>query len=503
MSSVRHATQRAVGDALAAAVGQGVCFAAGLVFSIFVPRILGAASYGEWMLFRGMATFWLALLSMGDREVMFSFYIPEVERGKGDDAARIFKSLMLARMILLPVGLAGALWMLVSSTSAFRTLEAAGCLLATVAVKSIQCNLNTLIFGKRRMATLALLDGTQAILVPVCVLAAFCKGRMEWIPAAALVSDVVILGLTFALSRAWREWRPGWLPWKQMLEIARYAVAVSLAAGVITSMNNLLLYFMNVRGYSAGELGQVGLSIRCAFIILGGLFAVTSALMPSLAAVRVHHGAEHMYRWQNFLTRLGLAIQIGIAGNMLLLGPYLVAHIWGRDYADVAPLLAGCLFAVIPLWLSAQWVRQFLLQGRTRVYLESAMLYATVMCGIFFLLPRGGSRWMPVLALVGAGGAMASYMGFRAAQHGAPVRWLVRFLPAWAWLGASWMWSGSGVITLMDGIHVLAWNGILALGMLGAKAFTGTELQGLAAEIVQRLMSRRKRSPAGDAPGAR
>ena len=470
MSRARHPAQGAVGDALATTAGQGVCFAAGLLFSVFVPRVLGAANYGEWMLFRGLAIFWLSLLSMGDREVISNYYVPRRERGEDDDAARVFKSLVLVRLVLLPAGLAGAGLMLASSTSAYRTVDAALCLLATVAVKSLQSNLSTLIFGRRRLGWVAFLDGTQAVLVPLFVLAAFGAGRAEWIPRAALAADVLLFALAFGLSRVWREWRPGWLRWRPLLEIVRYAAVVSLAASVIVSLNNLLLYLMNLRGYAAVALGRVGLATRCAWIVFSGLVAVSTALMPALAAVQVHHGAERMFRWQDFLSRLGLALLLWTAGNVGLLGPCFVQRIWGDDFAALTPLLVGGLVAVAPLWLGAQWIRQFLLQGRTRVYLEAAVLYAATLGGLFFLLPRDGGGWMPILALIGAGGALAVHTAAHAARNGAALGWVPRFLPAAAWLGAAWWAGGAESLDAATAGRAVVWNlGFLAaLGLPGA-----------------------------------
>jgi O-antigen/teichoic acid export membrane protein len=468
-----------VGDALATTAGQGLCIAASLVFSIFVPRLLGAANYGEWMLFRGLAIFWLSLLSLGDRELISSFYVPQREKGDADGASRIFKSLMAFRLALLPLGLAAALLMLHSTTSVYRTVDAALCLSATLVFKSLQCNLTTLIFGHRRLGWVAFLEVAQAVLLPLFVLLAFGDGQTEWIPRAAVAADAILFAMALAVSRLWREWRPGWVQGAALLEIVRYAGAISLAASVIVSLNNLLLYLMNIRGYSSAALGWVGLSTRCAWIVQAGLITVATALMPALAVVQVHHGAPRMLRWQNFLSRLGLSLLLLLAGNVLLLGPVFVTRIWGADYEPVPPLIVGSLLAVLPVWLGAQWIRQFLLQRSTRVYLQAATLYAIVLCVVFFLLPVDRVGWTPVIALVCAGWALAVHTAFHAARNGASLGWLLRFLPAVAWVMVAWLRMGTSSFTATGGVQVVAWNVLLAVWILLPRALAWHELADL------------------------
>lgn len=490
MNRPGHEMRGAVSDALATSLGQGVCFVAGLVFSVYVPRLLGAGNYGEWMLFRGLALFWLSLLSMGDREVMSSFYVPQREHNS-DQASRVFKSLVAVRLTLLPAGLAGALLMLFFSSSVYRTPNGMLCLAATVILKSLQSNLCTLIFGQRRLGWVAIVEGTQAVLVPLLVLMSFGDGRVAWIPRAAVAADTLIFALAWGVSRWRQEWRPGWLPWRSLIEMVRYAAAIALASSVIVSLNNLLLYLMNLRGYSSAVLGWVGLSTRCAWVVQAGLIAVATALMPILATVQVRHGTSHMFRWQNFISRLGLGLLVLLVGNMLLVGPFFVHWVWGAEFAPVALLLVGSLLAVIPIWLGSQWIRQFLLQRSTRVYLQAALLYAVVLCGLFFLLPVDAGGWTPILAVGGAGVILATYAGVHAARQGAALSWLWRFVPVALWLTVAWAWAGGESVIAANGLRLLAWNGGFVLLILGTKALGGREVTALAQELARRLSGKR------------
>lgn len=485
MSRAGHEARGAVSDALATSLGQGVCFAAGLIFSVYVPRLLGAVNFGEWMLFRGLALFWISLLSMGDREVMSSFYVPQREQNP-DQASRMFKSLVAVRLTLLPAGLVGALLMLFFSSSVYRTPNGMLCLAATVILKSLQSNLCTLLFGQRRLGWLAVVEGVQAVLVPLLVLVSFGDGRVAWIPRAAVAADALIFTLAWGVSHWRQEWRSGWLPWRSLIEIVRYAAAIAMASSVIVSLNNLLLYLMNLRGYSSAVLGWVGLSTRCAWVVQAGLIAVATALMPILATVQVRHGAQHMFRWQNFISRLGLVLLLLLLGNILLAGPFFVHWVWGADFAPVALLLVGSLLAVIPIWLGSQWIRQFLLQRSTRVYLQAALLYAGVLCSLFFLLPADEGGWTPILAVGGAGAVLAAYTAVHAARQGAALSWLWRFVPAVLWLAAAWAWAGGDIVTVADGLRLVAWNGGFILLILVTKALGGREVTALAQELARR-----------------
>lgn len=486
MSRAGHEARGAVSDALATSLGQGVCFAAGLFFSVYVPRLLGAVNFGEWMLFRGLALFWISLLSMGDREVMSSFYVPYREQNP-DQASRVFKSLVAVRLTLLPAGLVGALLMLYFSSSVYRTPNGMLCLAATVILKNLQSNLCTLIFGQRRLGWVAVVEGVQAVLVPLLVLVSFGDGRVAWIPRAAVTADALIFALAWGVSRWRQEWRSGWLPWHSLIEIVRYAAAIAMASSVIVSLNNLLLYLMNLRGNFSAVLGWVGLSTRCAWVVQAGLIAVATALMPILATVQVRHGPQHMFRWQNFISRLGLVLLLLLIGNILIVGPFFVRHVWGADFAPVALLLVGSLLAVIPIWLGSQWIRQFLLQRSTRVYVQAALLYAGVLCSLFFLLPADEGGWTPILAVGGASVVLAAYTAVHAARQGAALSWLWRFVPAVLWLAAAWAWAGGDTVSVADGLRLVAWNGGFILWIVVPQALGGRDVTALAQELARRL----------------
>ena len=467
MKQYRPEAKGAVQDALATSIGQASCFLASLIFSIFVPRLLGASVYGEWMLFRGMVMFWLTLSMLGDREVISSFYLPRREAGDHEGAGRVFKSLAVFRLMLVWPAMAGVLFMLFSSSSMFRTWEAAFCIAGSVVCKCVQTVFSSILFGHRRLGMLAIIDTLQAVLLPVGVMAAFDRASSAMIPLAALLVDLAIVSFVLAVSGIRREWPRGWLNRSDFLIMLRYALAVSLATSVILALNNALLYLMSLRGFSADVLGRVGLATRCAWVGQAALAAVASALMPVLVTVQMRHGAERMISWQNFLSRLGLTLLLLAAGNVLLMGTHVVGLIWGGDFRGVTPLLAVGLLAVAALWVGSQWIRQFLMQRRTRVYMGSAVVYSIVLIATFYAVPRDEQGWAPMLALLAAGTLMSVFAGFHAARNGASWTWLFRFIPAMAWLSVAWWWGRDATPGLDWALRVAGWNiGVVALILL-------------------------------------
>ncbi len=165
-----------------------------------------------------------------------------------------------------------------------------------------------------------------------------------------------------------------------------------------------------------------------------------------------------MLDWQDYLSRLGLVLLIALTGNILIVGPLAVGWLWGEDFASITTLLAGGLLAVIPLWMDSQWIRQFLLQRITRVFVVSAIIYAVVLCTLFYLLPVDARGWSPMLALIGAGYVLAIYSAWCARQHGAKLGWLFRFLPAATWLVVAVWAMGPSTFRVDLLLRLLGWN---------------------------------------------
>ncbi|MDR0993667.1 MAG: hypothetical protein LBN38_03750, partial [Verrucomicrobiota bacterium] len=375
MPGNNQAARAAVDDAVVTGLGQAVCIFGALVFSIFVPRVLGAAMYGEWMLYRGMAIFWLPLMVLGDREVMAAFYVPFYEKGEDRQAGLLFKSLMVLRLFLLPLVLGGGLLLLFTSSSLFRTPQAAFCLMVTLVAKTGQYMLQTLLFGRRRMGYMAFLEGIQTILLPLFVLLAYRRVGAVGIPWAAAMADLLLFGVALVLTPRKAVWTSGWPALLDVRHMFRYAFVVALAGNIIMSLNNLLYYLMNIWGYAPDVIGRVGLVMRCAGVAQTGLMAIATALMPALMSIHQQHGRDKMFQWQDVVSRFGLALILLLAGNIRLFGPWAVRWVWGPEFADVSPLLFGGLMAVAPVWLGAQWSRQFLLERRSQVYLISSLIY--------------------------------------------------------------------------------------------------------------------------------
>lgn len=454
----------AAGDAVSMSLAHAASFLLAMIFAVIVPRYLGAADYGQWMMFRGLAVFWLSICALGDREVMSCYYIPEIEKGNMSIAAQVFNSVCFARAVMTVFCVGGAVWMFSQSSSVYAGRVGTTCLIVTVSIKSVEANLRSLFYGQRRLVMVAVVQVLQAFFVPLLVLLAYMYKGNRVIPLAMVGADAAVLGFSWMMATIDHPRRAGRLPWLEWWPMLRYALGVSMATTMIVSANQLLLYMMNMRGYSSQAMGWVGLSVRCCWVAQTGLMAISGALMPVLASVQAKHGTPRMLLWQNFLSRLGVMMLMMTGGNLFIFGAELVHLLWGSEYGPVAPLLLGTLGAVLMLWLSSQWIRQFLLSRDIKVYLCCSLVYASVVLGGVWGMPIHNSGWPPILSMMAAGTSIAVLSGLYAVRHGASVRWMFRFLLPSIWLIGAWHIGHSAKSAGRLFLYAGLWNaGLVAL----------------------------------------
>lgn len=468
-----------MGDALSTGVGQAVCFAAASVFSFFVPRVLGAGVYGEWMLYRGLGIFWLTLLLLGDRLVMSAFYLPCRERGEVDAAARVYSFLVALRMGLSIPFVVCMLGMWYRAGGMFHSASDGLWLAVTFVARGTYLNMNTLMFGHRRMGRLAALEGMQSVVLPLAVLGACRSGRPEWIPAAAAGTDMLQAALASCGATWRREWHWRWPSAIIRRAMVRYILLVGMASTVTGALNQLLFYLMGCRGYAPETIGRVALAMRCVWIAQTGLMALGAALLPALAGIRQQDGEARMVRWRNLVMRFGVALLLLLAGNLLWAGPRVAALIWGDEFRNIMPLIAAGLVATAGVWVAAQWSVPALLRQDGRVQLHATLAYAVMLCGGLWAMPVDASGWGALVAVGVASLAMAVVAwGWARRDEEFAGRWVGRFVwPCALAIPLMWGVGRGGWGVWLVGFAV--WNGLFTGALLLCGAIHWFEVRDL------------------------
>jgi len=465
--SLRDEATRAVDGALSVGIGQGVNVVVGVVMAMLVPRLLGAADYGNWVLYRSVATLVVGLSALGTAEVVGRFYMPRAAGGDAHGAGRIFKGVVAVRAAATAAAALVGFGLIVRSSGALSSVADGLLLAASIGLQGMQAAFLLLLYGNGRLRPVALIQVLGSATVPLAVLLAHSAGGLRWVPAGCAIGDAATAILTVSLARPARAWVKGWLGLREYA--AMFAVGGVLAASNAARdlLNSLVPYLMLLRSYGVEAIGYVGLAARVGMLAFFSLSMVGAALFPALVQVHETEGLARAQRWSDLASRLGTALLGLIIGAFLLLGRWLVPPVFGAEYRDATPVLAVTLCAVIPLWLAGQWARLAMLTRQTLAYPAAAAGLLIGYAACFYGLPADRAGLNAAWSLL-AGASLYALTFAACLQPKLPAR-LVGIRPLLLPLllvGACWPLSRLAASWPVAAGLTIAWAAAYALGML-------------------------------------
>jgi O-antigen/teichoic acid export membrane protein len=380
--AVHAEASRAVVGAVSIGIGQAVSTAIGIAMAMLVPRLLCVADYGNWVVYRSVATLLVGLSAVGTSEVVARFYMTRAAAGDTLTAARVFKSVLVARSCATAAAALAGFCMIVRSSSALSSATDGLLLAASIGLQGTQVAFMLLLYGDGRLRSLALVQVAQSATVPLAVLLAHAGGGLAMVPVGCTAGDAAVMFLTACMARPARLWVPGWLSFRE--HASMFAVGGLIATSNVTRdlITNAAPYLMQLRSYGVEAIGYVGVAARIGGLAAISLAMVGAALFPSLVQMQEARGLDRAQRWMELASRLGVLL-IGMAlGLHLLLGAWLVPLVFGTQYHDATPVIAIVLGSVAPAWLAGQWSRLALLtrQNAAHPIAAAAFVLGTTTC---------------------------------------------------------------------------------------------------------------------------
>ena len=490
----RREAERAVSGAFFLGAGQAGMMAVGLAMTLVMPRVLGAADFGQWVMYRSIINLMLGLDLLGTHQVMSRFYIGRVAEGDPLAARRIFKTILVVRLATTVVTAGVGAWLLLRAEFALSSVGAAGMLAGSTLFQGAEVVMLHLLYGERRMRSIAAIHVLQAGMAPLAVTAAYVLRGLAWAPAACLAADGVCAGLAVLLACPWQAWAPGWLPLRECRSLLVFGGVAAVAASALQVFAHFLPYLMHLLGYDMQAIGHAGLARRVGAMASGALASVGSGLFPSLVFILQQDGLGRAVRWQQIATRLGTLVLVLGAGLFMVLGRGLTPLLFGSEFSAAAPALGLGLAAAVAKWWGSQDVRITLLLGKPSLHLPPiAALFAVFAIALRPWQPAGTATTALQAVLAGSLAYGLVFHWLLRSRYGVDAN-LVRYVPLCLPLlvPAVWAWRCGGAGgSVAAAVGWLVFYPLVALAGGGIRSFEITEILGLV---------RRPRAPAPAAP---
>jgi len=206
------------------------------------------------------------------------------------------------------------------------------------------------------------------------------------------------------LVRRHLAWPAGWPGREERREVASFAGSVAFSSLLLNLFGSLVPYLMGVLGAGIVAIGHVGLALRLSQLVQGVLQQLSGAVFPATRVALEKFGFGKVRAWRSFACRLGAVAVLAVSGVFALAGRFIVARVWGADFAGSAGVIALAFAGLLPRWIGDQYSAMFMVDEKPGLTARSvtAMLGAFVPLAVLWM-PRGGG--------VGAMGAMAAGAG--------------------------------------------------------------------------------------------
>ena len=400
-------------------IQRGGLLAAGVLFAVLVPRLMGPATYGRFALVSSLSTLFVMCSTLGFTEVAGRF-LPELSRRTDRrDLHRLMGGLLAIRLIagaLLAAAFLGItlLWLPELGLGALAAVTAA------IFVRALSHLLFAFFLGLNQAARWGAGELLSRSLLLVFVLPGYALDGFRGACVGLLLTEVATLAIALGWTRSLRALAR---PRLDLRDLGPY-----LRVGLVYFGANLLLIAFQASGESLvrlvthdyAEVSYFGIanSIHLSAVAaLQQLSLAFAALLTTLRAQRADAALrEGLRRLVSWTAAAGVAAVLGV----LLLGPDLVPLVVGRSFEPVATTLIPMTLALLPLALSSVAGVVAVTHDRSGVLLLGAALRLAVFWGAGpFLVMRAGSLGACEAVLL-AYVVQAGYLGWMLRAQMAP-----------------------------------------------------------------------------------
>ncbi len=445
-------------------IQRGGLLAAGVMFAVLVPRLMGPAAYGRFALVSSLSTLFVMCSTLGFTEVAGRF-LPELSRRPDSrDLHRLVNGLLSIRVVagaLLAAAFLGLTTAWLPDLDAWALVAVS----AAILVRAVSHLLFALFLGLNQAARWGAGELLSRSLLLVFVLPGYVRGGFRGACVGLLLAEVATLAIAL-----------GWT--RSMLSLARLridprTIGPYLRVGLVYFAVNLLLIAFQASGESLvrlvthdyasvsyfGIANSIHLSAVAAIQQLSLAFA---ALLITLRAQRadatLREGLRRLVSWT-------AAAGVSAVFAVLLLGPDLIPLVLGRSFEPVVSTLIPMTLALLPLALSSVASVVAVTHDRPGALLLGAGLRLAVFWGAGpFLVVRAGSLGA-CLAVLLAHLVQAGYLSWvlRAQMAPAVRSWAACVLAGAPLLPLVWLRSSIPVETALFVGGLAGFFGLLLL----------------------------------------
>jgi len=445
-------------------VQRGGLLAAGLLFVILVPRLMGPVAYGRFAVVSSLSTMFVMCSTLGFTEVAGRFLGGLARKPESRELHRLMGGLLTVRLV---GGAVVAAAFLLVTTRWLPELDtpALGAVAGAVFVRAVSHLLFAFFLGLNQAARWGAGELLSRGLLLVLVVPGFALAGFRGACTGLLLAEVATLAVALWWTRSMLSLRG--------LRVDVGHLAPYLRVGLVFFGGNLLSIAFQASGESLvrafsrdyaevsyfGIANGVHLSAAAAVQQLSLAFAaVLTTLREQKAHAALGEGLRSLVSW---MAAASMAAVFGV----LLLGPDVIPYAVGRSFEPVVSTLVPMTAALLPMSLASVAGVVALTHDRPSVLLVGAGLRLAVFWGLGPpLVIHSGSRGACLAVLV-ASGLQAAYMGWRTrAVMGRALRaWTVVTVVGALFLPLVWLRSSLTVDAALYAAFLAGFLGLLLL----------------------------------------
>jgi O-antigen/teichoic acid export membrane protein len=396
---------------------RGAHIAAGVLFAVLVPRMMGPEIYGRYALITAVAVALAILSSLGVTNAI-GRYVPELlHRGERSELRRLIGGLLSLR--LLSGGGAAVLYFAIMAVW-LRDVDVPVLALMAVSVfvHSLTGYVFALFLGFDEAARWGMSEILRRWLSLVLVIPGFALGGLIGASLAVLLTDLALLGLGLRWGRLHLSPAELQLGLASLMPYLRFGLLffASHALGIAFQASGEPLVRI-----ASGDYAQVSYFALAhnAYLAAAGVFPqLTLAFVPTLTRLVSDGASREVTAWvDRLLTWLTIASMAALFGTLMLADTF-VPLVLGGAYAAVAPNLPPLMLALLMLGVGNVTVLLTIVHERPGVALAASALRL----GVFWAAGPPCVAWYggslgACLAVLAASTAHAAFSVWRL-RHG-------------------------------------------------------------------------------------
>ncbi len=427
-------------------IQRGGLLAAGVLFAVMVPRLMGPAACGRFALVYSLSTLFVMCSTLGFTEVT-SRFLPELSR-KADprELHRFVGGLLSIRVI---AGALLAATFLGLTTRWLPDLDgwALAAVTAAIFVRALSHLLFAFFLGLNQAARWGAGELVSRSLLVVFVLPGYALGGFRGACVGLLLTEAATLAIALG-------WARPLLPLGRPRLDAR-ALGPYLRVGLVYFAVNLLLIAFQASGESLvrlvthdyAEVSYFGIASSIHLSAVAAIQQLSLAFAALLIALRAQRAEATLREGLRRLVAWTAAAGVAAVYAVLLLGPDLIPLVVGRSFQPVVRTLSPMTLALLPLALASVGSVLAVTHDRSRALLLGAALRLAVFWGAGpFLVMRAGSLGACVAVLL-AYCVQAAYLSWMLRAQLAPAvrSWAACVLAGAVFLPLVWLRGSIGV----------------------------------------------------------